>query len=116
MSSFQHAFPKQTRWYQKRSPVMRKNSLKQKTKKIQFSLEAGDARKVSLVGEFNNWNPDADPMLRDGNGTWTKAKMLSPGNIEYKFWVDGQWIQDPENLRTCPNCFGTRNNVVKVVF
>ena len=94
---------------------MRKNSSKQKTKKIQFSLEAGDAKKVSLVGEFNNWNPDADPMQRDENGTWTKAKMLSPGNIEYKFWVDGEWIQDPENLRTCPNCFGTQNNVVKVI-
>jgi len=94
---------------------MRKMSSKQKTKKIQFSLKAVDARKVSLVGEFNKWNPDADPMQGDGSGTWTKTKMLSPGNIEYKFWVDGQWIQDPENLRTCPNCFGTWNNVVKVI-
>jgi 1,4-alpha-glucan branching enzyme len=56
---------------------MRKNSPKQKTKKIQFSFKAGPAKKVSLVGEFNNWDPDADPMQRDGNGTWTKAKMLS---------------------------------------
>jgi len=108
-------FAKKNRRYRQRRIDMRKNSSKQKTKKIQFSLEAGDAGKVSLVGEFNNWDPDADPMQRVGNGTWTKAKMLSPGNIEYKFWVDGQWIQDPENLRTCPNCFGTRNNVVKVI-
>jgi 1,4-alpha-glucan branching enzyme len=95
---------------------MRKNSPNQKTKKIQFSFKADPAREVSLVGEFNNWDPDADPMKRDGNGTWTKTKMLSPGNIEYKFWVDGQWIEDPENLRVCPNCFGTQNNVAKVVF
>jgi 1,4-alpha-glucan branching enzyme len=94
---------------------MRKNTSKQKTKKIQFSLEAGDATKVSLVGEFNGWNPDADPMQIDENGIWTKAKKLPPGNIEYKFWVDGEWIPDPENLRTCPNCFGTLNNVAKVI-
>ena len=94
---------------------MRENSSKKKTKKIQFSLEAVEAKKVSLVGEFNNWNPDADPMQRDENGKWTKTKMLSPGNIEYKFCVDGEWTQDPENLRTCPNCFGTQNSVVKVI-
>ncbi len=94
---------------------MQKKSSKQKTKEIQFSLEAVEAKKVSLVGEFNNWNPDIDPMQKDENGRWTKIKMLSPGNMEYKFWVDGEWIQDPDNLRTCPNCFGTQNNVVKVI-
>ena len=93
---------------------MRKNSSKRNTKKIQFSLKV-DAEKVSLVGEFNNWNPDADPMRKDENGTWTKTKMLLTGNFEYKFLVDGEWMQDPENMRTCPNCFGTLNNVVKVV-
>jgi len=93
---------------------MQENSSKKKTKKIRFSLEAVEANNVSLVGEFNNWNPDADPMQRDENGTWTKIKMLSPRNMEYKFYIDGEWTQDPENLRTCPNCFGTQNSVVKV--
>jgi len=94
---------------------MRNDSSVQETKEIQFSLLAIEAKKVSLVGEFNNWNPDADPMQSDDNGTWTKAKMLSPGNIEYKYWVDGEWVQDPANLRACPNCFGTQNSVVKVI-
>jgi hypothetical protein len=40
--------------------------------------------------------------------------MLSPGNKAYKFRVNGEWVQDPENLRVCPNCFGIQNNVVKV--
>ncbi|MFH0994335.1 MAG: isoamylase early set domain-containing protein [Pseudomonadota bacterium] len=94
---------------------MRNDSSKKITKEIQFSLLAIEANKVSLVGEFNNWNPDADPMQSDDNGTWIKAKMLSPGNIEYKFWVDGEWMQDPVNLRACSNCFGTQNSVVKVI-
>lgn len=94
---------------------MQMSGSKPKTKEIQFSLEAVEAKKVSLVGEFNNWDPDADPMQMEENGKWTKSKMLSPGMLEYKFWVDGQWIQDPENLRVCQNCFGTRNNIVKVI-
>jgi 1,4-alpha-glucan branching enzyme len=110
------AWLQQNRWYQQRRLILQKNSSKQKTKKIRFSLEAGGAKKVSLVGEFNNWNPEADPMQIDVNGTWTKTKMLLPGNMEYKFWVDGEWMQDPENLRVCPNCFGTQNNIVKVIF
>jgi hypothetical protein len=55
-------------------------------------------------------------MQRDENETWTKSKMFSPGNIEYKFWVDGEWMEDPENSRACPNCFGTQNNAVQVIF
>jgi 1,4-alpha-glucan branching enzyme len=94
---------------------MRKHAAKQKTKIIRFSLLAVDAKKVSLVGEFNNWNPDLDPMQRNDNGTWTKTKKLSAGDIEYKFWLDGEWMQDPENSKACPNCFGTQNSVVKVI-
>ena len=95
---------------------MQKITQKQKAKKIQFSLTAAHAMKVSLVGEFNDWNPEADPMHEDGNGIWTKTKMLPPGNLEYKYWVDGEWMEDPINLRVCPNCFGTLNNIVKVVW
>jgi 1,4-alpha-glucan branching enzyme len=94
---------------------MEKKRSKQDIKTIQFSFNAGDAKRVSLVGEFNNWNPDADPMQKDENETWTKTKMLPPGNFEYKYWVDGEWMHDPQNLRVCLNCFGTRNNIVKVI-
>jgi hypothetical protein len=49
---------------------------KLKSNKIRFSFQSADALKVSLTGEFNQWNPDADPMQRDENGAWTKLKML----------------------------------------
>jgi 1,4-alpha-glucan branching enzyme len=89
--------------------------LETEIQKYPVFIRAGNATKVSLVGEFNGWNPDSDPMQIDENGIWTTTKKLPPGNIEYKFWVDGEWMQDPENLRTCPNCFGTLNNVAKVI-
>ena len=45
---------------------------------------------------------------------WEKFLFLYPGTYEYKFRVDGEWKNDPENPLICPNCFGTRNNFILV--
>ena len=42
---------------------MLKDGSNQKTKEIQFSLEAVDAKMISLAGGFNNGNPAADCVL-----------------------------------------------------
>jgi 1,4-alpha-glucan branching enzyme len=80
-------------------------------RKITFSFESSDAKEVILMGDFNNWNPKKHPMKKDDNGKWTKAVTLPTGQYEYKFLVDGQWKQDPQNDRICPNNFGSYNNV-----
>ena len=85
-----------------------------KRKRWTFSLNAAEAKEVVLMGDFNNWSPEKHPMQRDENGMWNKAVMLSPGNYEYKFLVDGQWREDPRNDHLCPNCFGTYNSVIKL--
>jgi len=82
-----------------------------KRRKITFSFESSDAKKVILMGDFNNWNPKKHPMKKDDNGKWTKAVILPPGQYEYKFLVDGKWKEDPQNDRICPNNLGTYNNV-----
>jgi len=82
-----------------------------KRQKITFSFESSDAKEVILMGDFNNWNPKKHPMKKDDNGKWTKAVLLPPGQYEYKFLVDGQWKEDPQNDRTCSNKFGSYNNV-----
>jgi len=95
---------------------MAKDELKKKIKrrKITFSFESSDAKKVILMGNFNNWNPKKHPMKKDDNGEWTKAVILPPGQYEYKFLVDGLWKEDPRNNRICPNKFGTYNNVLNL--
>jgi len=55
----------------------------------------GGGREVQLAGVFNNWQPA--PMLQDKTGQWTAAIELNPGQYQYKFIVDGNWITDPEN-------------------
>jgi len=45
---------------------------------------------------------------------WNKVVMLTPGDYEYKFLVDGQWREDPLNDHLCPNRFGTYNSVINL--
>ena len=81
-------------------------------RKIKFAVEAVDAKEVVLMGDFNNWDPKTHPMKTDGNGLWDKTVMLPPGKYEYKFLIDGDWKEDPQNDQTCPNCFGTQNSIL----
>lgn len=84
-------------------------------RKITFVCNAPDAGNVSLVGEFNGWDPEKHPMKGDGQGRWTRTVMLAPGVYEYKFWVDGQWIADHGNAQSRINGYGTFNSVLTVL-
>ncbi len=72
-----------------------------------------DAKKVYLVGDFNNWNPEADRMVKR-KGAFHKLLQLEPGEYQYKFVVDGEWHSDPSADSQVLNEFGTLNSVVKI--
>lgn len=55
-----------------------------------------DAREVKLAGNFNLWNYTELTMLQTPSG-WELHLALSPGVYEYKFFVDEEWITDPNN-------------------
>jgi 1,4-alpha-glucan branching enzyme len=94
---------------------MVKTEKKIKRRKITFSFNSSDAKEVILMGNFNNWDPKKHPMKSGENGLWTKTVMLFPGNHEYKFLVDGEWKEDPQNHRKCVNGFGTYNSILNLV-
>jgi 1,4-alpha-glucan branching enzyme len=75
-----------------------------------------NARRVTLVGDFNNWSPTADPMVdENGDGEWTLVYNLPPGVYEYKFVVDGtEWVPDPRNPEKVSDGFNGENSVVRV--
>jgi len=91
-----------------------KSKKKTKRKKVTFSVDLSGAKEVILMGDFNHWNSKKHLMKKDGNGVWNKAVILPPGNYEYKFLVDGQWKEDPQNDQTCLNCFGSYNNILNL--
>lgn len=57
--------------------------------------DAPNARRVALIGDFNDWNPNAHPMQRTPDGRWTIRLDLRHGHYRYLFLVDGQPRLDP---------------------
>jgi len=53
----------------KRKNAKDKTPKKQNKKRITFKLDAPEAQSVSLVGDFNSWNPDSHPLKKNSNGS-----------------------------------------------
>ncbi|HEY8484832.1 MAG TPA: isoamylase early set domain-containing protein [Longimicrobiales bacterium] len=83
---------------------------------VQFVLTAPNARSVSLVGDFNGWEPEGYPLHDlDGDGVWTGLVALPPGMHKYMFVVDGnRWVTDPRAERYVDDGFGMRNALISV--
>jgi 1,4-alpha-glucan branching enzyme len=84
------------------------------TKRIHFEFVSPKAESVSIAGTFNDWKPNATPMIALGQGRWAKDLALPPGDHEYCLVVDGQWKPDPRATEHVPNPFGGVNSLRKV--
>lgn len=82
--------------------------------RVRFTLQAANARSVSLTGDFNGWRPDATPMQRAADGTWTVTVPLGAGSWAYSFLVDGVVVEDPFAETYRADGFGGRNAIVRV--
>ncbi|HPF70938.1 MAG TPA: hypothetical protein PLQ13_09725 [Candidatus Krumholzibacteria bacterium] len=81
---------------------------------IVLSFFAPDAAAVSVVGDFNGWNPDANPLERGADGLWSATVALPAGDQAYRFVVDGTWVEDPDNGAKVADPFGGFNSIVTV--
>ena len=63
--------------------------------KVTFTVEAEAAKKVSIVGSFNEWNEKATPLKKLKNGTFKGTVDLDAENsYEFKYVVDGDYVND----------------------
>ena len=88
-------------------------------KRIDFMLNAPEAKNVYLVGSFNDWNLSSHPMkrcrkLKDGGANWHLRVKLAPGEYQYRYVVDGDWRNDPSSREQVHNEFGSLNDIVHV--
>jgi len=78
-------------------------------------LRASDVR---IAGDFNGWVPDKGvrSLIESEGATrvWTKILRLPPGRYQYRYVVDGEWREDPENPETANGAVGGRNSVLVV--
>lgn len=87
------------------------------TVKVSFILPADDSRlPASVVGDFNEWNPSANPMVRRSNGTFSAVVPLI-ADATYRFRYrsgDGTWFNDDTADGYEPNVHGSVDCVVEL--
>lgn len=74
--------------------------VQQELRFVKISIKVQGAKKVSLAGEFNKWDPEALPLTKAGSGRWTAMIPLPPGKYKYVCFADGKEILDPLNPDT----------------
>lgn len=62
-----------------------------------FRYISAQANSVSVVGDFNDWDPSSHPLERRDDDLWRLTLPLDDGGWRYLFVVDGRWVVDPEN-------------------
>lgn len=82
----------------------------------QFVLQNSTAKRVSLVGDFNNWNSAAAPLTRDpASGIWTTVVPIAPGRHVYGFMIDDSvLVLDPRAPKTRDPSLGVEGSVIIV--
>lgn len=70
-------------------------SAKNSLRPTNFMCLAPHATHVSVIGDFNKWSPNANPMKRQPDGGWAAQVPLTHGHHRYVFLVDGVRTLDP---------------------
>ncbi|MCS7227676.1 MAG: glycogen-binding domain-containing protein [Endomicrobia bacterium] len=68
-----------------------------KLRKPKFTYFSSKAKKVELIGDFNEWIPQ--PMKKVAPNRWELAIEIPEGRYLYNFLVDDKPILDPNNKK-----------------
>ncbi|MEM6515788.1 MAG: isoamylase early set domain-containing protein [Bacteroidota bacterium] len=85
--------------------------------KVTFTVPAEDAKKVSVLGSFNNWNEKKALRLKKlKNGNFKGTLDLEKDNsYEFRYLVDGTYVNDEQADAYAWNDFaGAENSVLNV--
>lgn len=98
--------------------ALRKQQLKTKPVcKVSFKInntEANGAQTAFLVGDFNDWQTNAEPMKRLKDGSFSVTLDLESGReYQFRYLLDGeQWVNDDGADRYVFNPYGNCDNSV----
>lgn len=71
---------------------------------------------VKVLGDFNNWNPDCEPMNKLKSGEFTQTLKLDPGReYQFRYLINNVlWKNEEEADKQVPNGLvaGDYNSVV----
>lgn len=84
---------------------------------VQFVLVAPTARKVQVVGDFNDWDTTHAEFSAQhrGGGVWAVTATVPEGHHRYSFVVDDSlWVADPTAPKMLDDDFGMPNSALVV--
>ena len=84
---------------------------------VQFVLVAPTARKVQVVGDFNDWDTTHAEFSAQhrGGGVWSVTAAVPEGHHRYSFVVDDSlWVADPTAPKMLDDDFGMPNSALIV--
>jgi 1,4-alpha-glucan branching enzyme len=85
--------------------------------KVTFALPATDIdQPVSVLGDFNGWDPLANPLKKRSNGTFsTTIEIASGQSVRFKYLAgDGTWFCDPDAQTVVHDEYATVDSLLVV--
>lgn len=75
-----------------------------------------EAKNVSLLGDFNEWDPKTHCLKPRKDGSFSLTVSLDAGkDYRFRYLVDGSnWTNETEADKLVPNQFGSRDSLITV--
>ena len=82
--------------------------------KVTFAVPADETdERMSVVGDFNDWDPVATPLARRGETLRASVVLDAGRRYAFRYLADGgRWFNDDEADDYQGNCFGGSDSVV----
>jgi len=95
--------------------MLTKGKLTRGKAKVTFSMPALEGvNALYLVGDFNNWSIQENPMERGADGSWSVTVALEPGSYNFRYFDGNSWHNDWQADSYVPNQYGGDNSVVTI--
>lgn len=84
--------------------------------KVTFLIPAAEASEVSVIGDFNGWDPEIGALSKLKNGSFKGVFDLDKdASYEFKYLIDGAYVNETEADGYKWNDFaGAENSVLTV--
>ena len=85
-----------------------------KNNRVEFRIYRPRALFISLVGDFNHWNPENDLLQKGHDGVWRITKRLPRGQYRYRYLIDGEPAVDIYNEKSTADDAGDLCSMVRI--
>ena len=79
----------------------------------QFDAKGEVYETVEIMGSFNAWNRNANT-LKEDSGIYSTSFVVFPGQYQYRLFLNGEEMLDPNNRDSVSNGMGGYNSVLNI--